>query len=290
MRSLEDYHPRAVGLYFLAVTCIAVFSMNPVIVAESLAGSLLLYLVRHGFRDGKTHLATLGLFVVLTLVNPVVSHNGVTPLFVVNHNPVTLEALLFGAFTAAMITGTLYWFRSFSEIMTSDKLLCLFGTLSPKLALLFSMALRYVPHFRRQSERVQASQRAMGLYKEDNLIDAARGGTRVFSILLTWALENGIVTADSMAARGYGLGRRSSYTIFLFRRRDFVFLLMSLLLTAATIAGSFRLGYSYYPVFRVDIPDAWGSAGLAAYGLLALLPAIIEIKEAVRWRWYLSKI
>lgn len=290
MRSLEDYHPRAVGLYFLAVTCIAVFSMNPVIVAESLAGSLLLYLVRHGFRDGKTHLGTLGLFVVLTLVNPVVSHNGVTPLFVVNHNPVTLEALLFGAFTAAMITGTLYWFRSFSEIMTSDKLLCLFGALSPKLALLFSMALRYVPHFRRQSERVQASQRAMGLYKEDNLIDAARGGTRVFSILLTWALENGIVTADSMAARGYGLGRRSSYTIFLFRRRDLVFLLFSLLLTAATIAGSFRLGYSYYPVFRVDIPDAWGSAGLAAYGLLALLPAIIEIKEAVRWRWYLSKI
>jgi len=290
VRSLEDYHPRAVGLYFLAVTCIAVFSMNPVIVAESLAGSLLLYLVRHGFRDGKTHLGTLGLFVVLTLVNPVVSHNGVTPLFVVNHNPVTLEALLFGAFTAAMITGTLYWFRSFSEIMTSDKLLCLFGALSPKLALLFSMALRYVPHFRRQSERVQASQRAMGLYKEDNLIDAARGGTRVFSILLTWALENGIVTADSMAARGYGLGRRSSYTIFLFRRRDLVFLLFSLLLTAATIAGSFRLGYSYYPVFRVDIPDAWGSAGLAAYGLLALLPAIIEIKEAVRWRWYLSKI
>ena len=290
MRSLEDYHPRAVGLYFLAVTCIAVFSMNPVIVAESLAGSLLLYLVRHGFRDGKTHLGTLGLFVVLTLVNPVVSHNGVTPLFVVNHNPVTLEALLFGAFTAAMITGTLYWFRSFSEIMTSDKLLCLFGALSPKLALLFSMALRYVPHFRRQSERVQASQRAMGLYKEDNLIDAARGGTRVFSILLTWALENGIVTADSMAARGYGLGRRSSYTIFLFRRRDLVFLLFSVLLTAATVAGSFRLGYSYYPVFRVDIPDAWGSAGLAAYGLLALLPAIIEIKEAVRWRWYLSKI
>jgi len=290
VRSLEDYHPRAVGLYFLAVTCIAVFSMNPVIVAESLAGSLLLYLVRHGFRDGKTHLGTLGLFVVLTLVNPVVSHNGVTPLFVVNHNPVTLEALLFGAFTAAMITGTLYWFRSFSEIMTSDKLLCLFGALSPKLALLFSMALRYVPHFRRQSERVQASQRAMGLYKEDNLIDAARGGTRVFSILLTWALENGIVTADSMAARGYGLGRRSSYTIFLFRRRDLVFLLFIVLLTAATIAGSFRLGYSYYPVFRVDIPDAWGSAGLAAYGLLALLPAIIEIKEAVRWRWYLSKI
>ncbi|MBR5365564.1 MAG: energy-coupling factor transporter transmembrane protein EcfT [Clostridia bacterium] len=290
MRSLEDYHPRAVGLYFLAVTGIAVFSMNPVIVAESLFGSLFLYLVRHGLRDGKTHLATLGLFLVLTLVNHVVSHNGVTPLFVVNNNPVTLEALLFGAFTAAMITGTIYWFRSFSEIMTSDKLLCLFGALSPKLALVFSMALRYVPHFRRQSERVNASQRAMGLYKEDNILDAAKGGGRVFSILLTWALENGIITADSMAARGYGLGRRTSYTIFRRRPRDLVFLALSVILAALTVAGSFRLSHSYYPVFRVDVPDAWGSAGLFAYGLLTLLPSILEIKEAIRWRWYLSKI
>ena len=290
MRSLEDYHPRAVGLYFLAVTGIAVFSMNPVIVAESLAGSLLLYLVRHGFENGKTHFASFVLFLVLTLVNPVVSHNGVTPLFVVNDNPVTLEALLFGAFTAAMITGTLYWFRSFSEIMTSDKLLCLFGALSPKLALVFSMALRYVPHFRRQSERVNAAQRAMGLYKEDNIVDAARGGGRVFSILLTWALENGIITADSMAARGYGLGRRTSFTVFRFRRRDLVFLVLSVLLAALTAAGSFRLSYSYYPVFRVSVPDAWGSAGLLSYGLLALLPAVIEIKEAIRWRRYLSRI
>ncbi len=290
MRSLEEYHPVAVGLYFLAVTGIAVFSMNPVIVAESLFGSLVLYLVRHGAENGRTHLATLGLYLVLTLINPVVSHNGVTPLFVVNHNPVTLEALLFGAFTAAMITATIWWFRSFSEIMTSDKLLCLFGALSPKLALVFSMALRYVPHFRRQSERVNAAQRAMGLYKEDNIVDAAKGGGRVFSILLTWALENGIITADSMAARGYGLGRRTSYTIFRFRRRDIVFLALSLTLTALTAVGSFRLASSYYPVFRVEIPDLWAAAGLISYGILALLPAIIEGKEAIRWRWYLSKI
>ena len=168
--------------------------------------------------------------------------------------------------------------------------LLVFGALSPKLALVFSMALRYVPHFRRQSERVNAAQRAMGLYKEDNIVDAARGGGRVFSILLTWALENGIITADSMAARGYGLGRRTSFTVFRFRRRDLVFLVLSVLLAALTAAGSFRLSYSYYPVFRVSVPDAWGSAGLLSYGLLALLPAVIEIKEAIRWRRYLSRI
>ena len=292
MRSLEDYHPRAVGAYFLAVTLISVFTMNPLYIAESLVGGVLLSVVRGAGRGGmwKTHLFSLVLFLVLALVNPVISHNGVTVLFVFNNNPVTMEALIYGAFTAAMITGTLYWFRSFSEIMTSDRLLCLFGALSPKLALVFSMALRYVPLFRRQAAKVNASQKALGLYKEDNLIDGVRGGLRVFSILLTWALENGIITADSMEARGYGSGRRSSYSVFLFRRRDLCFLLLSLVLAGIALWGSRYLSYSYYPVLRFPEPAGVGLAGAAAFGLLALLPTLIECKEAVRWNWYLSKI
>ncbi|MBQ3707849.1 MAG: hypothetical protein II889_08065, partial [Clostridia bacterium] len=71
---------------------------------------------------------------------------------------------------------------------------------------------------------------------------------------------------------------------------DIVFLALSLTLTALTAVGSFRLASSYYPVFRVEIPDLWAAAGLISYGILALLPAIIEGKEAIRWRWYLSKI
>ena len=40
------------------------------------------------------------------------------------------------------------------------------------------------------------------------------------SILVTWALENAIETADSMKSRGYGLKGRTAFSIYRFNRRD----------------------------------------------------------------------
>ena len=104
-----------------------------------------------------------------------------------------------------MIVSVLYWFRTLTHIMTSDKLLYLFGSVSPKLALILSMTLRYIPLFRSQIRKTQQAQKALGLYKEDSIPDNIRGGIRIFSVMVSWALENGVITADSMTARGYGL-------------------------------------------------------------------------------------
>ena len=204
MRSFENANPLALAVYFLSVSGISMFCMNPLLLFLSLTGAVLYYFVRSGRKRMKSHLWSLGLFLVLVVLNPLVSHNGVTVLFVLNHNPVTLEAAVYGIAAAGMILAVLYWFRSFTEIMTSDKLLYLFGKFSPKLALVLSMGLRYVPLFTRQAQKIGQTQTALGLYKDDNLIDRFRGGMRIFDVLVTWGLENGIITADSMTARGYG--------------------------------------------------------------------------------------
>ena len=86
------------------------------------------------------------------------------------------------------------------------------------------MAVRNLALFRAQMHKIQTSQRALGLYREGHLIDDLRGGLRVFSILLTWALENGIITANSMEARGYGGGKRSSFTYFRWHTADVMLL------------------------------------------------------------------
>jgi len=206
MRTFADSNPIAVTVYFLTVSAIAMFCANPVISAISLFGAVILYIMNNGRKGLSTHIFSAVLFAAMSLVNPLVSHNGATVLFVMNNNPVTLEALVYGISAAVTVIAVLYWFRSFSQIMTSDKLLYLFGTLSPKLALTLSMALRYVPLFGAQIKKIHASQKALGLYKDDNIVDSFRGGMGIFSIMLTWALENGVVTADSMTARGYGAG------------------------------------------------------------------------------------
>ena len=284
MRAFADHNPIAVAVYFLSVAGVAMFSMDPALLFFSLLGALSLHFLLSGLRNARIHLYILLLFLGTTLINPLVSHRGATVLFVMNHNPVTLEALCYGAAAGAMIAGTLYWFRSFSTIMTSDKLLYLFGALSPKLSLILSMTLRYVPLFGKQVQKTRQAQQALGLYKDDNIVDRFRGGLRIFSVMVTWALENGIITADSMTARGYGLGKRSQFHLFRWQKDDVVLLAASLILLCTTLLCTHDRNFSYYPYITAAPLNAHILTGYVSYALLTVLPLIIHAKEVLRWR------
>lgn len=290
MRRFADHNPVAVAVYYLAAAGVCMFTLEPAVLVISLVGALISLGVVGEFTRWKMHLYTMVLFAAMALVNPLVSHNGVTVLLVINHNPVTLEALLYGVAAGGMIVAVMYWFRAFTAVMTSDKLLYIFGGLSPKLALMLSMALRYVPLFAKQVRTVSQSQKALGLYKEDNIVDRMRGGMRVFSVMVTWTLENGIITADSMTARGYGIGKRSRFTIFRWTKQDVALFLCTLLLAGFALWGIAGCTFTYYPMITSAPLTARTIAGFIAYGLLTLLPAIITGKEALQWRILRSKI
>lgn len=290
MRSFADHNPIAVAVYFLAAAGVAMFCMDPILLALSLMGALICHTLLQGWREYRIHLYTLGLFLLMALLNPLISHRGATILFVMNHNPVTLEALIYGTAAAGMIVSVLYWFRSFTHVMTSDKLLYLFGALSPKLSLILSMTLRYVPLFGQQVRKVKQSQQALGLYKEDNIVDRFRGGLRIFSVMVTWALENGIITADSMTARGYGTGRRSRFSLFRWKSGDVMLLAASLLLTCLTLLGLDGRSVVYYPRFILPPITLRALGGYIAYGFMTLLPVLIQGKEALRWHCLKSGI
>ncbi|MBQ5318503.1 MAG: energy-coupling factor transporter transmembrane protein EcfT [Oscillospiraceae bacterium] len=290
MRTFADSNPIVVSVYFVAVTSIAMFSANPVISAISLIGAIVLFLMTNEKKEVSTHLFSLLLFAVMAVVNPLVSHNGATVLFVINNNPITLEAFIYGVCTSATVVAVLYWFRSFTIVMTSDKLLYLFGAFSPKLALILSMALRYVSLFSVQLKKVQASQKALGLYKDDNIIDSFKGGMRVFSIMITWALENGIITADSMTARGYGTGKRSRFSLFHFKIDDVILLCMIPIFSAVALYGIVGAKFEFYPYFSVPEISMKLAAAYISYGVMILLPVIINIKEELKWKYLKSKI
>ncbi len=68
----------------------------------------------------------------------------------------------------------------------------------PALSLIFSMALRFVPRFQAQFRVVQNGQKCLGKLEGEGIFSRIRGAVRVLSIMVTWALENAIDTADSM--------------------------------------------------------------------------------------------
>ena len=292
MRKFSDYNPIVTAVFFGTTIGISMFSMNPVMIFLSLFGAVLYFLSQNGKKEGRTHLFYAAVFFVTAGINPLVSHNGVTVLLVVNDNPITLEAVIYGVFAALTLVTALYWFRCFSGIMTGDKLLYLFGGLSPRLSLVLSMSLRFVPLFREYSREAQRAQTALGLYKEESIIGRIKGGAAVFSSTVSWALENGIVTADSMAARGYGVGKRTFFSDFRVTRRDIVMLFSvvtsGLIVVIAKLQGAMQV--SFYPAFEWGAFSLLSLAGYLSFGVLCLLPVAVEIGERIRWSFLKSKI
>lgn len=287
MRRFFDSNPIAVALYFLCVTGITMFTVNPVVVGISLPASVLSYAL---YAKGgiKPHIFSLILFIILAVINPLFVHNGMTPLFYLNGRPVTVEAAVYGLMSAGMAVAALYWLRLFSKVMTSDRLLYIFGRFSPKLALILSMSIRFTELLRVRWRKIRSARTALGLFGDGNLIDALRGRARILSILITWTLENGIITAESMEARGYGTGRRTSFALYRLRPRDLAVMAVCAALTAISAAGIAAAGVNYYPMLLMELDRPLSIAGYCGFGILAFLPVIINTKEAIRWRYLIS--
>ena len=287
MRRFEEMNPYTVTLYFLGMAGITMFTMNPLIIAISLFASILNYTL-YAKGGVKPHLFSALLFLVLAILNPLLNHNGRTALFYLNDRPITAEATLYGVVAAGMVVASLYWLRLFAKLMTSDRLLYLFGRLSPKLSLILSSSIRYVELLRIRWRKILQTQTALGLYRDGNLIDALRGRARALSILITWALENGIVTAESMDARGYGTTRRTCFALYRIRIRDIAIMAVCVLLGALSITGLARCEVGYYPSVSMRLNDPLSITGAVCFCILSLLPVIINTKEAIRWHSLLS--
>ncbi|MBE6664994.1 MAG: energy-coupling factor transporter transmembrane protein EcfT [Ruminococcaceae bacterium] len=289
---MTHLNPFVLLCYFAAAAGISMFSMNPVIQTVSLAGALSFFFVRNAGKKTGMHLPIFLTALTVAVLNPLFQHNGATVLFVLNGNPVTKEACIYGAVAALMLLATLYWFRSFSELMTSDKILYLFGRISPKLALLLSMAMRYIPLFGLQLKKTTQAQKAMGYFKEDNMLDRIRGSIRVFSVTVTWALETGILTADSMEARGYGMGKRSAFAVFRFYRKDGLYLALIGILFSIAVYGiaTEAVAFQYYPFILRHEQTLISILAYGAYGILAFLPTAAEAGEKIKWKYLQSKI
>ena len=113
MRGFRELNPAVIAVYYLCVIGTAMFIMHPVIITLSLVGAVTLYITIDKKRKAGLHVSFFLLFLILAVINPIWYHNGVTVLFVVNDSPITLEALLYGVFAAAMIISVLYRFRTF---------------------------------------------------------------------------------------------------------------------------------------------------------------------------------
>ena len=286
MMSLRHRHPGCACGFFLCVMLPVVFGINPITAGIGLSfGLALVCLLERNITLKSLTIYPL-LIAVSGILNPLFNHNGKTILFFLNRNPVTREAVLYGLVMGMLIASALVWARCFTLVMDTEKLLAVTGRLNPKVSLILSMTLRYIPLFREQAGRVREAQAGLGLIREENGMDRIRGALRVMDGMVSWGLENGITTADSMTARGYGCGRRTGYNAYIWERADTAVTCGSLILLAAVCSAraAGKIGYIWYPELTVPEAGTWGALAYAAFGLLCGMPVFFEIRDRRKWK------
>ena len=293
MRYFDRLHPITAFVYFMLLLLVAMLTMNPVIITICYLASVVFCGMLIGLRKLLSSLAyNIPLMLMIALTNPMFVHKGETILFFLNDNPVTKEAIVYGTFASMMIMSVFYLCRCYTEIMTSDKFIYLFGRVIPKLSLVLSMILAFIPKLKRKYKEIDEAQKALGIYATESYVDKIRSKMRVLSILLTNSLENSVDTADSMRARGYGLKGRTSYAIYRFTASDFTYLAFSIIFGVTTVV-LIMLGASefyYYPTISVIKGTPTVYILYSSLVLLAGSSIFMEVKENFLWRYLKSKI
>lgn len=293
--SFSRLHPAVNFMYFIFVFVITMIFMHPVILGINFCSAIVYSIYLNKRKAVKLQLrAVLPVILVTAIMNPLFNHAGETFLFYFNNgNPVTLEAISFGIASSIMFGSMILWFSCFNSIITSDKILYLFGKVIPSLSLLISMALRFIPKFNNQIKNIAAAQRAMGRdASKGNPFHRALCGMKIFSIAVTWALESSIVTADSMKARGHGSHHRTTYSIFRFDSRDKVLISIMIVMIVEIMSAlmSGQLYVRYYPTIELNSCSLISVMTLLFYGVFCNIPMIINWKEDYTWRKLQSRI
>ena len=290
-----EMHPAVIAIYYILLLVIIMISNSPVFLIAGTAIGLAYDGIHRGFRHVLRNLR-MAFFIILfvSIINGFFTHNGGTVLFYIGAQRITLESFLYGANMSLVIIAAICWFGSFNVIMTSDKLIHVFGKLLPVIGLVISMVFRFIPLLQQRLSEIQAGQIALGKNKVKGPINRIRQYTKEISTLISWSLEASIESADSMSARGYGLKGRTSYSLFKIGRTDILILCLTVVFAAGVFVGyHFKIGkLSFYPfiVKATEVSFLYEALVFLSFLVLMMIPLVIDVYGELKWKRSLSKI
>ena len=283
----EFCHPAVNFIFFAAVLYGSIAFSHPVFLAIAYAAAFAYSIRRGGRRALVFDLCLVPLVLVFALCYAGSHHFGVTVLrqnFI--GNSMTAESLVYGLVLGVRAACVCMWCSALFRVVSSDKVVYLFGRVSPRLALFLTILLRLIPRLNREAGRIDLAQKGIGRGSDQgNVWERLVHCLRIFSMLITWLIQALALEADSMKSRGYGLPKRTAFSLFRFTLRDGICLGVLAALGGIVLAGSLTGGLKWW-----YYPAPGGAAGVqaalwtAAFVLLAAFPLIFDAKEAIQWR------
>ena len=275
-------HPAVPALYIVLTLGLTMFSMQPVLIALSLAGGLAYgFATRGAARTLGALRWQLPVILIIALVNPLFSASGSTELFRIGMRAVYFESMVYGLCMGGLFVASVLWFEAAASMLEYDKVLALLGNAAPVIALMISMCMRLIPQFLRRGRTVLAVQDAIDVPGRAPT-DPVRSRLRASSVLMGWGMEDSLERADAMRSRGWGaVPRRTTYARYWLGRGDVVALVGLALfgVVAVAVAWTATTQYSFYP--QLSVPAPW--PGYVVYAAWMALPCVLRAIDEKRF-------
>ena len=291
--TFSTFHPVINFIFYVGAFILGMMLIHPVFLLISAVAAMAYYITVKGRKAAGFISGMIPLFLMLSFVNPLFNTYGDRVLFTWwNGRHYTLEALCYGTALAAMVVTILLWFASYSFVMTSDKFLYLFGRAVPSVSLVLTMILRLLPNYEKKIAQISGARKSIGMSAENGTSrEKMEHGLTIVSAMTSWALEGGIIMADSMRSRGFGAGKRTTFSLYRFEKRDKCLLVIMAGLFAIVIFCCVMGGSSaeYTPDLSVAM-SPYTAVGAVAYGIFLAIPTAVNITEEIIWHILRSKI
>ena len=277
----DSYHPFIELLFFLVVILSTAIWNHPVFLGISWLAAFIYSVSLRGKGGVVFGLVLIPLIVAWTALYAYNVHFGITNLgrtFI--GNQITLESIVYGGIVGVRVAAILMWLSAMFVIFTTDKVVYLFGRVSPKLALFLAIIFRACPVIGEQGHALEQAQQGVGRgLKQGNVLQRLRALVRQTSMLITWAIEHFADTADSMQSRGSSLRGRSAYSLYRFDNRDRSLVLFMVLLLVILAAGMAldQTHILYSPAIVWNHVTALSYLFYVAYGVFCLIPLAVDI-------------
>lgn len=283
----DSYHPMINLIYFgAAILCTVCFD-HPIFLTISFVCAFLYSVKLNGWKSLVLNLCLVVLAGAYTAWYSYYHHFGVTSLranFI--GNQITLESVVYGFVRGITAATVIIWLSCIFRLITADKVVYLFGRISPKLSLFLSILLRTIPRIGVRAKRIEKSREGIGRgICQGNVFRRFRNFCAWLSILITWTLEDFVESAISMKSRGYSLKGRTAFSIYRFDNRDRSLVIVFFwCLTALLMAVLFNQTTIYYdPVIVMNRITGMSYVFYGVYAVFLLLPMGLQIVGEVRF-------
>lgn len=272
----EACHPAVNFLFFAAVLYGSATFTHPIFLAVAYCCAFAYSVKRNGTKSVIFNLCLLPAILAFACYYASYHHFGVTVLkrnFIGNN--MTLESIVYGGMTGLRAAIVCMWLSCLFSVVTSDKVVYLFGKVSPLLSLGLTILLRLIPRIKREAGKINLAQKGIGRGAgQGNLWQRFLNCLRIFSMLITWMIQALALEADSMRSRGCLLRGRTAFSIYRFDNRDRTFVIVLFtcmtLMVMGVILGATDMRYA--PRILWKAPDTIDTVTALGYAALCLLP------------------